>query len=252
MELYCYFCTLTVNVKIKYMEVKNSPAADLENKRLTNMLIGFILAFALLFVAFEFTQRDEKDNVKESMLDNSIEEDIIPITQQQEMLTPPKASPKAAEMLNVVDNNTNVDKTEIVNTESNPTSVTGDGAAATAEQTTTDATNDVDAADDSKIFQIVEQLPEFPGGMVEFMKWLTKNLRYPAYAQKNAIQGKVIIQFVINKDGSVVDANIVHSLEPSCDKEAMRVIKMMPKWHPGLEHNKPVRVRYTIPIIFKL
>src|SRR5574344_2619367 len=186
------------------------------------------------------------------MLDNSIEEDIIPITQQQEMLTPPKASPKAAEMLNVVDNNTNVDKTEIVNTESNPTSVTGDGAAATAEQTTTDATNDVDAADDSKIFQIVEQLPEFPGGMVEFMKWLTKNLRYPADAQTRKVQGKVIVQFIVNKDGTTVDSKVIQSLDPSCDREALRVLRMMPKWKPGTEHGKVVRTKFCIPIVFKL
>ena len=107
-------------------------------------------------------------------------------------------------------------------------------------------------SDEDEIFQVVEQMPEFPGGMEALLQYLGKNIKYPASAQENGIQGKSIIEFVVNKDGSIVDPKVIKSLDAACDKEAMRVIKAMPKWTPGKQRGKPVRVKYTVPVSFRL
>mgnify|MGYP000590362519 CR=1 FL=1 len=103
-----------------------------------------------------------------------------------------------------------------------------------------------------KVFDMVEQMPTFPGGQEELMKYIGKNLRYPAIAQENGIQGRVICQFVVGKDGKVRDVVVVRTLDPSCDKEAIRVLSGMPKWIPGKQNGQPVNVWYTLPVTFKL
>ena len=103
------------------------------------------------------------------------------------------------------------------------------------------------------IFMVVESMPEFPGGQDSLFSYLEANVQYPVIAQENGIQGRVICQFVVNKDGSIVDVVVVRSSgEPSLDKEAMRVIKSMPRWKPGKQRGKPVRVKYTVPVNFRL
>ena len=101
-------------------------------------------------------------------------------------------------------------------------------------------------------FHVVEDLPQFPGGAVEFMKWLTKNLRYPASARIRKIQGKVVAVFYVEKDGSITGINITQSLSAECDREALRVLRMMPAWQPGIQNDKPCRTKVCIPIVFKL
>lgn len=101
-----------------------------------------------------------------------------------------------------------------------------------------------------EIFTIVEEMPQFPDGDVA--SYLAKNIKYPVVAQENGIQGRVICQFVVNKDGSIVDVQVVRGVDPSLDKEALRVIQSMPKWTPGKQRNQPVRVKYTLPVNFKL
>ena len=105
---------------------------------------------------------------------------------------------------------------------------------------------------EEEVFDMVEQAPQFPGGQAELMSWLGKNIRYPVIAQENGIQGRVVCQFVVGSDGSVRDIKVVRSLDPSCDKEAVRVIQSMPKWIPGRQNGKAVSVRYTLPVIFRL
>ena len=100
--------------------------------------------------------------------------------------------------------------------------------------------------------QVCDQMPEFPGGMGECMKFLSKNIKYPAEAMENDIQGRVIMQFVVKKDGSISDAKVARSVDPILDKEALRVINAMPKWKPGMHEGKAVNVKYTIPVAFKL
>ena len=100
--------------------------------------------------------------------------------------------------------------------------------------------------------QECEQMPEYPGGMGECMKFLSKNIKYPVEAMENNVQGRVIIQFVVKKDGSINDAKVAKSVDPLLDKEALRVINAMPKWKPGMHEGKAVNVMYTIPVAFKL
>lgn len=109
-----------------------------------------------------------------------------------------------------------------------------------------------DSVKENEIFQVVETMPEFPGGLQECMKWLQMNLKYPAKAAENGVQGRVIVQFVVNTDGSIVDPKVISSVDPYLDKEAIRVVKAMPKWKPGTQRGKPVRVKYTMPLQFRL
>ena len=102
------------------------------------------------------------------------------------------------------------------------------------------------------IFQVVEQLPEFPGGMAELMKYLQKNLRYPQICKEQGVQGRVIVQFVVNMDSTITDVNVIKSVNPHLDEEAVRVVSSMPKWVPGRQYGKPVRVRFTLPVTFRL
>ena len=106
--------------------------------------------------------------------------------------------------------------------------------------------------EEDEVFQVVEEQPMFPGGMQELMKYLQMNIRYPKEAQDKGIQGRVIVQFVVNKDGSICEANVVKSVDPLLDAEALRVINAMPHWTPGKQRGEPVRVRFTIPVAFHL
>ena len=105
---------------------------------------------------------------------------------------------------------------------------------------------------EAEIFQVVEKQPEFPGGMAELMRYLRKNIRYPAICQKQGIQGRVVVQFVVDTDGSVVEPKVVKSVNPHLDAEAVRVISSMPKWTPGMQKGVNVRVRFTMPVGFNL
>jgi protein TonB len=102
------------------------------------------------------------------------------------------------------------------------------------------------------IHQICEEMPDFPGGMRECMYFLSKNIKYPEEAVKNKVEGRVIIQMVVKKDGSIANAKVVRSIDPLLDAEALRVVNLMPKWKPGKNQGEAVRVRYTMPVMFKL
>ena len=106
--------------------------------------------------------------------------------------------------------------------------------------------------EENKVFDIVEQQPLFPGGPAALMKYLSDHTKYPVVAQENGVQGRVTVQFVVNKDGSIVDAKVLRGVDPYLDKEAVRVIMGMPKWKPGMQRGKPVRVKYTVPVMFRL
>ena len=101
-------------------------------------------------------------------------------------------------------------------------------------------------------YTMVEQMPQFPGGPAELMKYISKNLRYPAIAQENGIQGRVILRFVVTAEGNVEDVQVLRSLDPYCDKEAVRVVQSLPKWIPGKQNGRNVPVYYTCPIVFRL
>ena len=106
--------------------------------------------------------------------------------------------------------------------------------------------------EENKVFDVVEQMPSFPGGMGALMSWLSQNIKYPVIAAENGVQGRVIVQFVVEKDGSITDVKVAKSVDPSLDKEASRVVSAMPKWTPGKQNGSAVRVKYTVPVTFKL
>ena len=226
------------------MEVKKSPKADLEGKRGTWLLVGYVIVLAIMFVAFEWTQRDVKVATDSGVADLVFEEEIIPITQQEEIKAPPPPeAPSVAEVLNIVEDDAKVQETAVASTEET-------GKAVEVKYVPVKVVEE--EPEEQTIFQVVEVMPEFPGGMGECLKFLGKNIKYPTIAQENGIQGRVIVQFVVNKDGSIVDPVVVRSVDPYLDKEALRVIQTMPKWKPGQQRGKAVRVKYTVPVTFKL
>lgn len=227
------------------MEVKKSPKADLESKKTTWLLLGYVVVLAFMFVAFEWTERDIKVDMSQAVADVVFEEEMIPITQQEEKVQPPPPEiPSIAETLTIVDDQADVEETAIASTEETGQKVEVKYVPVQVEE---------EEPEEQTIFEVVEQMPEFPnGGMAGLMQYLSKNIKYPTIAQENGTQGRVTVQFVVNKDGSIVDAKVLRGVDPYLDKEAIRVISAMPKWKPGMQRGKPVRVKYTVPVMFRL
>lgn len=229
------------------MEVKKSPKADLENKRSTWLLVGYVIVLAFMFIAFEWTKRDVKIDTSQTVADLVFEEEIeIPITEQPEQATPPPPpeAPAVVESLTIVDDDMEVESTEIASSEETGQAVEIAYVPPTVEE---------EEVVEQEIFEVVEQMPEFPnGGMAGLMQYLSKNIKYPTIAQENGTQGRVTVQFVVNADGSIVDAKVIRGVDPYLDKEALRVINSMPKWKPGMQRGKAVRVKYTVPVMFRL
>ena len=109
-----------------------------------------------------------------------------------------------------------------------------------------------EAAVEEKVFDVVEQMPQFPGGDAALFEYLSTHIKYPTIAEENGVQGRVIVTFVVERDGSITDVKVVKSVDPSLDKEASRVVQGMPKWIPGKQNGAPVRVKYTVPVTFRL
>lgn len=104
----------------------------------------------------------------------------------------------------------------------------------------------------TKVFDVVEEMPSFPGGNGALMSYLASNIKYPVVAQENGVQGRVIVSFVVERDGSISDVRVARSVDPSLDREAQRVVKSMPRWKPGKQNGSAVRVKYTVPVVFRL
>ena len=225
------------------MQLKKSPKASLEDKKLTYVLMGLVLVLSICYVAFEWT---EKEVTKYEVTDTEFffEEEIdIQQTTQETPPPPPPPAVQEVEVLNVVEDDVETETIEI-NTEDDK-----DVEVVIAPPVEAP----VEEEEEEVIFVVVESMPEFPGGQQALFKYLAENVKYPVIAQENGIQGRVICQFVVNTDGSIVDVVAVRSSgEPSLDKEAIRVIQSMPKWKPGKQRGKPVRVKYTVPVNFRL
>lgn len=229
------------------MEIKKSPKADLEGKKGVFFEIGLTLALAVLLFAFEWKSSTEQVTPFQTPAEEQIEDEIIPITQQMlKPPPPPPPAPKLTDLIEIVEDELSIDEElEIDDAEADVENKSNynfdyDG----------DSWGEEESDGEADIFQVVEDMPQFPGGSVQ--KWIAKNVKYPMIAQENNIQGKVFVQFVIEKDGSVSDVKVARSVDPSLDKEAIRVVKAMPKWKPGKQRGKPVRVSYTVPINFQL
>lgn len=238
-----------------YMEnvEKKNVNDELAEQSWTSMLIGYVLVLATIFVAFEWTQREIKiEESDEPIYDMAIEEDMIPITKQEQPMQapPPQAAPMSPEILDVVEDNTDIPEEEIQTTEEvnqSITSVVGTGApTAVVAGPPAPVVEDVD---DDRILDVPEESAEFPG---DVYAWLSKNIKYPPICQEQGIQGRVSVQFVINRDGSIVDVKVLRSPDSHLSDEAERVVKSMPKWKPARQGNKPVRMRYVLPVMFRL
>lgn len=237
------------------MESKKTSKADLNEKRGTFFVLGIILALSLLFVSLEYTSKEFDSFLDDEYLDDLAQDfELLPSMDEEEELE--TASPQ--ERTTVLTENIKV--TEEIPSEIDNTSIP---TPLIEQEVTDDMTNEKEAdeqtppnvaeqAEEPIQFRIVEQYPEFPGGMTEYMKWLTRNLRYPDIARSQKIQGKVVVQFIVNQDGTIADAKVVKSVNPHLDREAMRVIRMMPSWKPGIQDNKPCKTMVAVPIVFKL
>ena len=202
------------------METKKTPKANLESKRPTWLLVGYVVVLAFMFVAFEWT-RDIKIDTSGRIVENVFEQDMeIPLTRQPEVAPPPPPQVTPInDVLTIIDDDANVEDVPV----------------------------------EDEIFEVVEENPQFlNGGTVGLLQYLSKNIKYPTIPQENGTQGRVTVQFVVNKDGSIVDVNVIRGVDPYLDKEAVRVISTMPKWKPGKQRGVPVRCKFTVPVTFKL
>lgn len=227
------------------MEIKKSPKADLENKKMMAVLIGLVMALGMVYIAFEWSQQEI--TVYEEALQGPVEidEEMVEVTFREE--TPPPPPPPQPEtvlsdIIDIQENDVEVETTDFNSEDEADARVEIQAPIAPPEE-----------EEEEQVIHIrVEKMPEFPGGQEALNRFLVRNIKYPLLAQENGIQGRVICQFVVNSDGSIVDISVVRGVEESLDKEAMRVIKSMPKWTPGRQGGKNVRVKYTLPIRFKL
>ena len=226
------------------MDVKKSPKATLEDKKFLFVLMGLVMVLSLIYIAFEWT--DKEVTVYEVIDPDMLAEEEIEIIQTAQELPPPPPPPalEIVEELNIVEDDVVTESVEI-NTEDDKDKTVTINAPVTS-------TGPIVEEEDNVVFQVVEKMPSFPGGDAALFKYLSDNVKYPVIAQENGVQGRVICQFVVNRDGSIVDVEVVRSVDPSLDKEAIRVIKSMPKWSPGQQRGKPVRVKYTLPVNFRL
>ena len=231
------------------MEVKKSRGADLENLRVQGFLLGLVVVLATLFVALEWNSSDsgwaffEADDDLEAEMELSPlkrDKDEIPMMLPQEQ----KVEQPKSEQLRLVE-----DDVELT---FEPEPVERPEELKEQKDADEDKPEVVDMYNEPVDFRVVEDLPQFPGGASEFMKWLTKNLKYPASAQKKQVRGRVVAQFIVNTDGSVSDLELTEHLEAACDREVLRVLRMMPNWQAGVMNAKPCRTKVCIPIVFNL
>ncbi len=229
------------------MEVKKSPKASLENKKLLFTEIGLVVALGVVYGGFEFSSRDKQVAVLEDTTQVNIEEEMVAI--QQETPPPPPeapAIPVLSDQIDIVDDNIQIDDDMFLNLEDDDT------AYEIAEYKEEEVVEE-EVEEEEIPFQLVEDPPSFMGGTTdEFNAWVAQHIIYPEIAKENGVSGKVITQFTIAPDGSVTKVKVVRGVDPALDAEAIRVIKSSPKWTPGKQRGRPVKVSYTFPVVFQL
>ena len=221
------------------MEIKKSKKANLESRRTSLFLFGLIVSLSLSWMAFEYRSYDKAEalDFQNVMLDD--ETDVVVQTKRPEEAKPPKPKP----VTEFVVTTEKVDVPDImIDVETNP-----DDEMDQYELTEPEPEEE----DEEIIFVPIENMPQFPGGEMALMKYLSQ-IKYPDMEREVGIQGTVYIGFVVEKDGSISHVEVKRGVSEGLDEEAMKVIRKMPKWQPGMQRNKPVRVYYTLPIRFKL
>jgi len=225
------------------MELKKNKKADLEGKRSIFIQIGLIIALGITLIAFEWTSSPNLNNTLGKLANVEMEEEIIPITRQQEVKPPPPPPIKVTDVLNIVEDDVEIEDELIIEDAEADQQMEIDIVEFTEEEEVIE----------EEVFFIVEDMPDFQGkGQEGFRTYISKNLKYPEIAAENGISGKVYVQFAVNKNGKVVDAIVVRSVDPALDKEAIRVVMSSPEWMPGKQRGKPVKVQFTFPINFVL
>ena len=224
------------------MEIKKSSKADLENKKTLFRQVGLILALAVVFFAFEYRSYDKRtlDLMERSVED--IPEEIIPITEQK-VKPPPPPPPKQVTVLEVVE-----DDVEVEDEIESDAEVDQD----TEIEVYVPPVMEEEEVVEAEIFTVVESMPEFPGGPGKMMEYSARNIKYPAMARESGIQGRVFVNFVVEPDGSVSNVKVLRGIGGGCDEEAVRVVESMPKWTPGRQRGKAVRVSFNLPVRFTL
>lgn len=229
------------------MEIKKSPKANLENKKVLFREIGLIVALLLVWGAFEWSTSDKLDSGLDQTAATIIEEETVPITQEEPPPPPEQIKePIMTEELEIVDDDVKV-TTEFISSDDSQNQI----EIKPYVETTAKEEEEVD--DDPIPYTIIQDKPKFQGGDAnDFSRWVQSNFRYPEDAQEAGISGRVMVQFIIDVDGSVKDVQVVRRLHPSVDNEVVRIVKSSPKWTPGKQRGKATKVRYTLPFSLQL
>lgn len=224
------------------MDNRKTPKADLEHKRSFFIEIGLIVALAVVFFGFEWEKSDTKENTFNTEVKIDVEEDIVMNTKREEPPPQQQQQPES-QVLNIVDDEVAVDdELEIDAEASDETEIEFSEPVKVQEAN----------VEEEKVFTIVEDDPQFPGGDAARIKYLSKNIDYPDMARESGIEGKVFVTFVVEKDGSVTGVRILRGIGGGCDEEALKVVRNMPRWEPGKQRGRPVRVQFNLPINFRL
>lgn len=229
------------------MEIKKSHKADLEHRRPMFFAIALVGVIALFALVLFFPYKSIGEMIEESFDDYSMDLDFKANSQDDMIsaaLPQEEKIEKESNQLNKVDETQELAPEDIDPVEKQEEKQ--------EENQQEEEKEEPINLNDAETLKIVEQLPEYPGGMVEFMKWLTAMLKYPDAALKRKIEGKVMVSFIVNADGSVSDVKLVQGTHKLLDDEALRVVRLMPKWKPGLEGGRPCRTMISIPIVFEI
>lgn len=228
------------------MEIKKSEKASLENKKLLFTEIGLVASLLLVWGAFSYTTKDKKVALFEEVAQEVDVEEMIPITQETPP-PPPEISkiPVLSDQIDIVDDEIKVEEDLFMNLE--------DDANMGVEIMDYVEVQEEEVEEEAIPFQLVEEKPKFQGGDAnDFSKWVNSRLVYPDIAKENGVQGRVTLQFTVNADGSVTNVKVLRGVDSALDKEAVRVVSSSPKWTPGRQRDRAVKVTYTFPVIFQL
>ena len=226
------------------MEIKKSPKADLESKKLTFALIGLVVTLFIVWRVFEYKSYDQQtfDDLQQTV--EVIEEEMVEITkQEQPKIQPPAPKPQVTQ-IQIVEDDVEVEDVEI--------DAEVDQDEVIEEYEFTPPEIEEEEIVEAEIFKVVEEMPEFPGGAAKMMEFIQKNIKYPMMARESDIQGRVFVNFVVEPNGTITNVTVMRGIGGGCDEEALRVVQSMPNWKPGKQRGSAVRCSFTVPIIFKL
>ncbi len=223
------------------MESRKTSKADLESKKALFFEIGLVIALALVFVSFNYKSYEKRTYTLVQRKANNTPEEMVPITEQK-VKPPPPPPPKTVTQIKIVSNNVKVNTNVNIDVEANMNTKVAEYVPPEEE----------DVIPEQHIFIVVEQMPSFPGGQAALMKYLAEHIKYPELAKESGIQGRVFINFVVEPNGKIDHVKVLRGIGGGCDEEAVRVVKSMPKWIPGRQRGKPVRVSFNLPIKFTL